>query len=256
MKTRKLSVQLLGAIAVLCSIACDVDVAGPEIKPGPGGIDIDPKPFQATAEFAYQVPLVGQEVVRLKGWNGAIRFEGSPLSSEVKITGTKRVRASTLEEAEAGLLRLQVAVLDGSGEVGIRSEHPQKDDREYEVDYTVSLPAGMTVFIENTNGQITLDGMAGHVDAELVNGPIRASVTLPEAGFLDLFTINGDINVDFQREASATFQATLTHGKITATNLPLQGTVETPRSLTGQLGGGAGMIRLALVNGDISAVGR
>jgi DUF4097 and DUF4098 domain-containing protein YvlB len=161
-----------------------------------------------------------------------------------------------MEDAQAHLASLQVRITESAEEILIETHQPLNDGRNYEVDYEVTLPRGMEAYVKNINGQVTLEGMAAGAQVQLTSGKIVADLTLPDAGMVDLFTVNGEIDLKVQKDASAKFKATLSHGDITTSDLDLKDRVETPRSLTGRLGDGAGSIQLALVNGDIRAAGR
>jgi len=54
----------------------------------------------------------------------------------------------------------------------------------------------------------------------------------------------------------ARFSASLTHGQITTVDLPMHERVATAHALTRRMGDGSGVIKLALVNGDIEVRGR
>jgi hypothetical protein len=241
---------------VMALSACDSDITGPNMGPGPIDIDVDPQDYHASAAFSYEVPLQGQTSVRLRGVNGKIRFVGSGSSTALKVSGVREVGAATQTEAQAGLALLGVHLMEGDEDILIQSDHPRKDGRNYKVDYVVELPRNLKVTVESTNGEVRVEGMADDVTVDLTNGLIAADVSLPQGGALDLFTVNGDIDLAIQREASAHFRATLTHGKITTQDLTLFDKVETAKSLTGRLGEGAGQIKLGLVNGDIRAAGK
>jgi hypothetical protein len=219
-------------------------------------IDIDPQPFQASAEFSYEVAMGEQASLRLVGINGEVRFEGSDDPTKVLVTGTRRVRSRSQEDADAHLPMVQVSVSQDEGEIFVETRQPQNDGRDYEVDYAVILPRNLKAYVKAINGGVELSGLMGDAYVDLTNGKIAADLQLPPGGTIDLFTVNGEIDLKVQRDASAQFKATLTHGKISEANLNLQERESTPRSLTGRMGDGAGLITLALVNGDIRAEGR
>jgi DUF4097 and DUF4098 domain-containing protein YvlB len=246
----------LGPLFLLAAMACDADPTGPGIGPGPIDIDVDPPEHEASASFAQDVALDGQTRVRLKGVSGQIQFQGEDGPGDLQISGTRRVSAGSMQDAREHLDMLNVKIHEGDEEIVIETEQPRNDARSYQVDYTVRLPRGMTVHVEAVNGSVRLGGMAQDAEVDLVNGAIEASLTLPVGGSVDLFTVNGDIDLDLQRDVSAQFSATLTHGQITVFDLPIHDRVATAHSLTGCLGDGSGVIRLALVNGDIEVRGR
>jgi hypothetical protein len=246
----------LSPLFLLALVACDVDVTGPKMGPGPIDIDVDPQDHEASAQFSYDVPLAGQRSVRLKGVNGQIHFKGAVGLGAMEVLGKRQVGSESMDDAQAHLELLQVQVQEGLEEIFIETRQPRNDGRNYEVDYTITLPRDMKVYVESANGKVTLEGMAEDAHVDLVNGEIEASLTLPPEGIVDLFTVNGGIDLDLQRDASAQFKATLTHGKITTANLQVHDQVATAHSLTGRLGDGSGLIKLTLVNGDIRVEGR
>ncbi|MBT8398326.1 MAG: DUF4097 family beta strand repeat protein [Gemmatimonadetes bacterium] len=256
MKTQRSGQARLIPFLLLVMAACDCDLTGPTIGPGPIDIDIDPQPFHASAEFSADVPMAGQASVRLVGVNGKVSFEGSDDPTMVRVTGTRRVRSESQEDADSYLAMVQVSVSELDEEILIETLQPRNDGRNYEVDYTVALPRQLKAYVKTVNGEVSLTGLMADVDVDLTNGKIAADLYLPSEGAIDLFTVNGEIDLKVQQEASAQFKATLTHGTISDANLDLQDRVSTPRSLTGRLGDGSGRIQLGLVNGDIRAEGR
>jgi hypothetical protein len=256
MKTDRSRQAKLIPFLLLVMAACDCDLTGPDMGPGPIDIDIDPQPFKASAEFSYEVTMAGQASLRLAGVNGQVRFEGSDDLMRVRVTGTRRVRSDSQEDADAHLSMVQVSVSEAPDEIFVETQHPRGDGRDYEVDYTVILPRHLKAYVKATNGDVELSGLMADADVDLTNGKIAADLYLRPEGTIDLFTVNGGIDLKVQKDASAQFKATLTHGTISDANLDWQERVSTPRSLTGRLGAGAGQIQLALVNGNIRAEGR
>lgn len=256
MKTERSRQTKLIPFLILVMAACDCDVTGPNLGPGPIDIDIDPQPFTASSEFSFEVALAGQKSLRLVGVNGKVSFEGSDDLMALQVSGTRRVRSESQADADAHLALVQVAISEGAEELLVETQQPRNDGRNYEVDYTVTLPKHLKAYVVAINGEVVLAGMAGDADVDLTNGEIHADLTLPYGGTIDLFTVNGNIDLKVQKNAAARFQATLTHGTISTADLDLQDRVSSPRSLSGRLGDGTGLIKLGLVNGDIRAEGR
>lgn len=250
------TLKALGLLSLMGFAACDCDVTGPNIGPGPIDVDVDPPAHQASEPFSFDLTLSGQTAVRLKGINGCVHVEGADHHGALRIEGERRVGSDGMQDAQTHLALLHVRIREGADEVLIETEQPESDGRDYEVDYRVTLPKGVQVYVENTNGDVTLEDLRGDSQVELVNGKIQADLTLPHSGMIDLFTVNGEIELAVQRDASAQFKATLTNGQITTSNLELKDQVATKHSLSGSLGDGEGLIQLGLVNGDIKAKGR
>jgi DUF4097 and DUF4098 domain-containing protein YvlB len=78
---------------------------------------------------------------------------------------------------------------------GYDAEHPTS------VEFRITVPRRIHLeSVALTNGQLSLDGLAGPVKASAVNGDIRASKMGGEA---DLSTINGRVEADFARTSPA-----------------------------------------------------
>lgn len=256
MDAKRSRVEILKTLLIMAMAACDTGITSPQVGPGPIDIDVDPQDQKAAAPFSFEVPVTGQTSVRLKGVSGTVHFIGTDGQAKVEVGGERRVGSETQDDAQARLALLQVGFAESPNEILIETYQPQYDGRNYEVDYTIRLPRSMKVNVKSTNGGVTLEGLEGGAIVELVNGKIQADLTLPPSGLVDLFTVNGEIDLKVQREASAQFKATLMRGNITTVNLHLQDQVTTPRSVAGRLGDGTGLITLELVNGDIRAQGR
>ena len=172
-------------------------------------------------------------------------------------------------------------------------EYPRNSHgRGYEVVYHVLIPVVMSVWAENTNGEIAVDSMAndvivdltngnvelngitgdldldltngnvtlqevqGSAHVDLTNGRIYGEVVLPDQGVCDLETVNGDIDLDIPEGTSADFSASVANGAISLTGLALTNSTFTNRSAQGTLGGGDGTIRMRTVNGNIRVTGK
>jgi hypothetical protein len=243
---------------------------------GGTGVDdcVDNTNFSAEADFRYAVEVAAQNHLDLDGINGSITISGLSEADSVIVSGTRRVRSESTEDAEEHLELLAVDITDLQGEVRVSTRQPSPSHcRSYEVDYEITLPEDFEVSIEhingsilidsieddvvvvNVNGNLSLDDIAGSATAMIVNGQIDAMLTLPPAGTVDLFLTNGGISLGIPQSTSATFSAGVTNGNITVTNLTLADEVITATSHTGTLGGGDGDISLLVTNGNIAVTG-
>ena len=143
---------MLSTLVMMVMAACDTDITGPRIGPGPIDIDVDSQHEQATAPFSFQLPVTGQTSVRLKGFNGPVHFIGSDDQATVEVWGERRVGSGTQDDAQARLALLQVGFVEGPDEILIETYQPQNDGRNYEVDYTIRLPRSMKVDVKTING--------------------------------------------------------------------------------------------------------
>lgn len=234
----------------------------------------DSTEFVARGSFSTLEPVDDRVRVRLDASNGSVAVIGQPGSGSVLITAEVIVGSDSLVDAQAGLDDLNVLVTEGNGEITIRTDQPgSPDGRQYVVNYTVEVPADLETVITQTNGDITVEGMGGAVTVDAVNGNVRlgntlgdlfvdlsngrieGTASLPSGGEIRLSGVNTDIDLSVPTSTSAALSALSSTGSVTGDNLALTDPVFTGQSLTGTLGGGAGLIRLETVNGNIGITG-
>jgi hypothetical protein len=231
--------------------------------------------FEAEEAFSEEVEVENRSQMRLKGVNDKITITGISGANSVIITGMKRVKSDSTQDAEAHLQELEVNVQSLANEVFVETILPQDTGgRIYEVDYTITLPKDLeiqitnvnrnvtlnaidnNITVNNENGDVTLMEIFGSAVVNLTNGIIESEVTLPLNGTIDLNTVNGNINLDIPANTSAGFLATVNIGSISDSNLMFQNEVRTPTSLSGTLGNGQGTISLeSEATGSISVSG-
>jgi hypothetical protein len=268
-------VLLTSMLSISCgdgngSINVDIDGDGfPFIVP------VTNTDFEAKESFSFEREAGNSVQLTLTGETGEIMITGNPNADTVVVTGVRRVRSSSTQDAEEHLQELQVDLQELGDEILVKTIQPQNEGgRKYEVDYMIDLPRNSVINITNTNGTIkvefidndiivdnlngnvTLLDVAGSASVDLVNGNIESEVTLPAGGSIDMSTVNGNIELSVPTNTSAELSAAVTIGAIRVLNLALQNEVETSTSLSGTLGGGQGTIRLeAEVTGSIGVSG-
>jgi len=112
---------------------------------------------------------------------------------EVSIEAVKRTRG---DKSELG--RVQITVDDRAGRVDVRTEHEQnRTDRNRQgdhvsVDYTVTVPASVSVDVHSVSGSAKVTGVHGSLRAETVSG----DVTINDAPRLEAAkTVSGDVSL-------------------------------------------------------------
>lgn len=229
---------------------------------------------QAQEEFFFEEDARGRTEFRLHGINGNIDVIAQSGTENLVVGGFKRVRSSSLADAQEQLDRLDVVVSVESDAIVIRTEQPSDTQgRTFEVEYNLIVPARLEGDIVNVNGNILIDAMNddvevmttngnislrdhfGSADVTTTNGNLDATVTLPQNGEIDMNAVNGSLDVDIPQTTSATFEARLANGTITTSGLSFNDVQSTPVSFTGVLGDGDGEIEMETVNGNITVVG-
>ncbi len=265
------------ALSMLLLTNCgDISIDGSYPGPYYSGYWWWPASTEAVARgsFSTREPADNRFRLRLDAVNGSIVIIGQPGSGSVQVTAELIVGSDWLTDAQSGLADLDILVTGDSEEIVIQTDQPGiPDGRQYVVNYTVQVPADLEIFVTQTNGDITLEGMRnsvtvaavngdvwlldifGNADVDLSNGRIESTVNLPPGGEIRLSGGNADIDLGIPTSASAELSALSSIGVVTWDNMALTDLVDTGHSLTGILGSGAGLIRLETVNGNIDITG-
>ncbi len=231
---------------------------------------------ELTEEFHQTYPLAANGRVSLQNINGAVKVVAWD-RNEVKVDAVKRAyMAERLRE-------VQIKVDASASRLRIETEYPDsqlnwndRDGRRHEnpatVEYTLTVPRGAAIDeINLVNGGLTLEGLAGSVQASSVNGrvsasglsgPVQLSVvngrleatldSLSDAGRVSLSAVNGPLVVTLPSDSNAVLHADTVHGRITNDfNLPVREGEYVGRELAGRLGRGGAVVKLNNVNGAI-----
>lgn len=251
MKTiAKMSLLYVALTFSVLGIACDGD--SPTAPDG----DMSDTNFTAEESFSFESGITTQTRLRVQGINGGITITGSPDTNAVSTTGVRRVGSDSVADAQTNLARLEVRVTSLTDEILVETIQPeQTGGRNYNVDYTITIPQGLNVSVTHVNGNVALNEIVGNATVELTNGPIDGQVTLPRDGTIDLSTTNGNIDLRIPQSTNAEFSANVTNGSISTSDLVLANQVSSGNSLQGTLGDGRGTISLRTVNGNISVTG-
>jgi DUF4097 and DUF4098 domain-containing protein YvlB len=145
----------------------------------------------------------------------------------------------------------------------------------FEVRYTVRVPAGLEVRVSTVNGGVSVSGLKGRVVAETVNGGVKgddlsgaveASTTnggvdvrlaaLADDG-VKLGCTNGGIKLRLPADSKATISARVVNGGIDTSGLSIETSGDASRRrLEGKLNGGGPRIEIEGTNGGISIAAR
>lgn len=232
--------------------------------------------FEETEPFSFEITIGNQDQFNLLGENGEITITGDSGATSVMVTGIKRVQSSiSSQDANDHLQNLAINWESVANDITVETVQPaDSSERNYAVDYTITLPKYFKIQVNSANAIVTLDSIDNDVavniaNAEvtlrnihgsamviLANGTIDGEVVLPLQGTIELkVATGGDIHLAIPSNTSATFSATTLAGNINvSSNLVLQDEVTTATSLSGTLGNGDGEISLGTM-GDISVSG-
>ena len=187
------------------------------------------------------------------------------------------------------LEELAIAVSGDATRLELSTAHvPESSGFQASVNYKVYVPKGISVNLDNVNGDVTsaglendldartengtiqLDKMSGKVIAHATNGSIdvggrggkleaatvngeiicRYTDAMPDDATIKCSSTNGGINFSASPESAFALRATTTNGTIHS-GIPLTGTVR-PKNVDAVAGTGGAAITLTTTNGDIS----
>jgi Putative adhesin len=233
---------------------------------------------QTQNEFHWKGKLAQGKTIWVKGING--RVSAALGSGDVEVSAVKRARRSDPDEVKIEVVEHDDGVTicavypsygrhENTCEFGEHS-HSDVHDNDVEVDFTVSVPAGVRFSGSTVNGSVDAANLASDVEAHTVNGGIRVSTSgYAEAttvngsivaslgrsnwtNSLEFHTVNGGITLDLPAGLSTEVRASTVNGDI-ITDFPLTVTGRFgPRHVNGTIGSGGRELTLETVNGSIT----
>ena len=147
---------------------------------------------EQTERFSRKVKIGRDGRFSLSNIAGDILVTGGA-GDDVSIEAVKRTRGDRSE-----LARVQITVDDRAGRVDVRTEHEQnRSDRNRQsdhvsVDYTVMVPASVSVDLHSISGAVKVTGVHGSLRAETISG----NVTISDAPKLEAAkTVSGNVSL-------------------------------------------------------------
>jgi putative adhesin len=189
----------------------------------------------------------------------------------------RAVKTATGSRSEETLAQTEIRVRKIGDEIRLETINPRRHHlfgfldfgwHNPRVDYELHFPPGTTVRMETTNGQVQGSGFDGSVSCDVVNGsieltgvggPVRAATVngglrIAFRGPLkksDLETVNGSVEVAFDRASSVRYDLQTVNGRIEGDiDLAIEGK-HGPKEARGSYNGGSESLRCETVNGSI-----
>jgi DUF4097 and DUF4098 domain-containing protein YvlB len=253
--------------AALLASACDVNLGNGDFSVGmASGRASD------TWDRTYTVSPGGR--VELENGNGAIDVTQAT-DGKLSVHAERIAKASSDEAAKQLLAKIEIVENVKPDAVRLETRAPKVMRGGAEVKYSVKVPAGLAVHVTNTNGTVTLTGLANAVDANTTNGGIHGenlsgtvsatttnggvNLTLAKlgAGGITAETTNGGMSIEIPSDSKADITAHVVNGGIGVENLKLE-TVgdQSRRRVEGRINGGGPHIELSTTNGGIRLAGK
>ena len=234
----------------------------------------------AAQDFHWTGTLAPGKRLEIKGVSGDIRATLAS-GTQIEVTARKTGRRSDPDEVRIEVVPFEDGVTicavyptgrNARRENSCESGHhwsSSTEDNDVQVNFTVSVPAGVIFAGQTVNGDMEAEGLRGDVEASSVNGSVRVSTT----GLAEASTVNGSVSATLGRaDWVGEAQFTTVNGGITLT-LPagvntevraetVNGDLDTdfpltvtgrfgPRRFRGTIGNGGRTLHLTTVNGSI-----
>jgi DUF4097 and DUF4098 domain-containing protein YvlB len=192
----------------------------------------------------------------------------------LKVQATKKASGSRAEET---LHETEVRVRKIGNEIRIETVNPNRHRlfgfldfgiRNARVDYKVLFPAGAELRLETCNGEVQASGttsplscdtvngaielaeIAGPVKATTVNGSLRIGFRGPLQNSR-LETVNGSIEVAFDRKSSVAYDLSTVNGRIEGDFELASAGKHGAKTARGEYNGGSSSLKCETVNGSI-----
>src|SRR5258708_24704909 len=149
---------------------------------------------RATDEWTHTYPLTPGGEIRIVNSNGLIDIEGVD-GSTVEVRAERIAKGSTEAAAKEFPPRIVIKEDAKPDRVSIETERMSgiMIGAGFEVRYHVRVPKTALVNVTNTNGLVSVKGLAGKVVAHTTNGGVKGSGL---SGGVEARTTNGGVTID------------------------------------------------------------
>jgi hypothetical protein len=228
---------------------------------------------QSEEVFEQAYSMEGVSRIAVENFNG--RVEAAAWDRPyLKVQATKTASGSRAQET---LRETEIRVRKIGDEIRLETVNPNRHrllffldfgTRNARVDYKVLFPMAAELRLETCNGQVQATGAGGPLSCDTVNGaieladvggPVKAttvngSLRISFRGPLKnsrLETVNGSIEVAFDRKSSVAYDLSTVNGRIEGDfDLAVSGK-HGPKEARGEYNGGAASLKCETVNGSI-----
>lgn len=230
---------------------------------------------RATDEWARSYQLAPGGEIQIGNTNGRIDVEGVD-GNTVDVRAERIAKATTDGAAKELLPRIKIREEVKPDRIAIETERMSgvMIGAGIEVRYHVKAPKNAVVSASNTNGLVSLTGLAGKITAHTTNGGVRGtnltggvdasatnggvSVEFASVGRdpIRMSTTNGGVTIGLPDDTKADVVATCTNGGISVSGVKLEVTEQSRRRVEGKMNGGGTSIELRTTNGGVRIRGR
>ena len=236
---------------------------------------------QTERAFTLNEKIPTGQWLRVRNVIGEVRVRPGT-SDRVEVVGTKSwrrgdpsmVRIESRKSSDGSILVCafwnENATCDESGYRSRGEGRDRNRNNDVNVDFEVRLPRGVNIGAWSVNGEVSVEGATGEVEAGSVNGsvdatssggPVQASsvngtvhARMGRVGGnddLEFSSVNGNVIAEFGEDIDAQIELSTVNGRFqTDWPVTITGRVD-PRHLRATIGKGGRRIRLSTVNGNV-----
>ncbi len=179
-------------------------------------------------------------------------------TDSIKASITRRCEADEQSQADEGVLEIQIGMELTANVLTLTGTVPDGEDGvNYEVDFTIEMPADRLLTIDQINGIIDVDDHGQSVTIRQTNGTVsydHTPVAFPNSIVINI--VNGIVDLFLPDTASRTFALSTEVGVVSVTGFPdVTYEVNTMSYKAGTLGEGIGVAEINATNGTLTMHG-
>jgi hypothetical protein len=208
--------------------------------------------YEAVATESRTINLTTQTSLIIYNTNGNIVITSSDTASNLHYSILKKVESNQSEsDAQSHLSDINITVEENVSNIKFDVDHPSSDNRNYLIDFDISLPDHLYNEIALGNGNIMLESITRLALINLGNGNATTDLTLEDTCGVSIAVGNGNIDFIIPDSTNAILAASVGNGTITNNGLNFTNEQSSNNQFIGTLGNGAGSIVLNIGNGNI-----
>ena len=238
------------------------------------GCSLFQKKYEKVEKKEITVSTVNKKKVVLDNTSGNIKITKNIVDSVLRIKAEATLHL-TKKEMNEGKERIKISVDSVDGVINIKSDYVKEKrffnfriDFNSEINYELSVPEGIEVSIDNTNGKTEVSEINNKVDVNLTNGNVKLIHTtgivsvdvtngkitgdLDSTKGLNLKTTNGSVNLTLSETFSGKFRMETVNGKITKKDFDFKNVDDEKKYFKGTLGNSEVEVKIETTNGKIT----
>lgn len=229
--------------------------------------------YEKVEKGEYKLSTFGKKRFSLNNINGKVKIVKGTDKDFIYV---KYEKVAYVKKRDLGKPMSEVTVSIDSTQNEIKIETEMENEKfgiqfgiheSNKVDYEISVPEGMMVYVDNTNGSIEIDEIVndaklstvngkinvnhstGKLELETTNGSIKGNVDSTKG--ITGSTVNGSIRFNFGPKVSAKIKADVMNGSVKIDGLNMKTDKKDRKYFEGILGNGDAEIKLETTNGSI-----